>query len=164
MISPSDSNRKQSRHMHRAAPRTQLSAQATRRSKGEAGFTLVELLVVLVILVLIASIIGPRVIGYLGSSRSKAASVQIESLVTAVELFRIDVGRYPASSEGLDVLVKPSGGIAGWGGPYLAKAKVPPDPWGRPYLYEDGADGFRIRSLGGDGKEGGTGEDADLSN
>jgi general secretion pathway protein G len=134
------------------------------RGRGEAGFTLVELLVVLVILVLIASIVGPRVIGYLGSSRSKTADVQIESMVTAVELFRIDVGRYPTASEGLEALVRPVARISGWNGPYLAKADVPPDPWGRPYLYEAGDGGFRIRSFGGDGKEGGTGEDADISN
>lgn len=134
---------------------------------GEAGFTLVELLVVLVILVLIASIIGPRVVGYLGSSRSKTAQVQIESMVTAVELFRIDVGRYPTSAEGLPALVKPAGSIAGWNGPYLAKSEVPADPWGRPYLYEarsDAAGGFRIMSYGSDGKEGGAGEDGDVSN
>lgn len=150
--------------MEPATDRNLPSAEALRRHKGEAGFTLVELLVVLVILVLIASIIGPRVVGYLGSSRSKTASVQIESLVTAVELFRIDVGRYPTAGEGLGVLVQKSGDIPGWSGPYLAKATVPPDPWGRSYLYEDSDDGFRIRSLGGDGKEGGTGEDADISN
>ena len=134
---------------------------------GEAGFTLVELLVVLVILVLIASIIGPRVVGYLGSSRSKTAHVQIESLATAVELFRIDVGRYPTSSEGLEVLVKPVGNVPGWNGPYLAKAEVPVDPWGRVYVYEMGSQGgapFVIKTFGGDGKEGGTGEDADLAN
>src|SRR6478752_3535897 len=89
----------------------------SRRRKGEGGFTLVELLVVLVILVLLASIIGPRVIGYLGSSRVKAAHVQIESLVTAMELFHIDVGRYPSSSEGLTALVKSPGNIPGWNGP-----------------------------------------------
>ena len=136
---------------------------STHRAR-EAGFTLVELLVVLVILVLLASIIGPRVIGYLGSSRSKTADVQIESMVTAVELFRIDVGRYPSAAEGLQALVKPVGNIPGWNGPYLAKPDLPPDPWGRPYLYETGETGFRIRSYGGDGKEGGTGEDADISN
>lgn len=132
----------------------------------EAGFTLIELLVVLVILVLIASIIGPRVIGYLGSSRSKTATVQIQGLVTAVELFRIDVGRYPTEAEGLDVLVGAQGGIAGWNGPYLAKSALPSDPWGRPYLYETGRQdggGFRIRTYGADGKEGGSGEDADIS-
>jgi general secretion pathway protein G len=147
--------------------RTRIASSRRRGRSGEAGFTLVELLVVLVILVLIASIIGPRVIGYLGSSRAKTAQVQIESLVTAMELFRIDVGRYPTSAEGLDALVKPVGTIAGWNGPYLAKAALPADPWGRAYLYESGGTGgagFRITSYGGDGKEGGTGEDADITN
>lgn len=137
------------------------------RGDREAGFTLVELLVVLVILVLIASIVGPRVINYLGSSRTKVAGAQIESFVTALELFRIDVGHYPTSAEGLDALVNPSGNIPGWMGPYLAKPELPADPWGRPYLYEtgggNGAAVFRIKSYGGDGKEGGTGEDADIS-
>ena len=134
--------------------------------KGEGGFTLVELLVVLVILVLLASIIGPRVIGYLGSSRAKTAHIQIESLVTAMELFHIDVGRYPTTTEGLAALTKPPGNIPGWNGPYLAKGDVPLDPWGRPYLYESGQNGaaFAIKSLGADGKEGGTDENADVSN
>jgi general secretion pathway protein G len=147
--------------------RKRIETPANVHSAREAGFTLVELLVVLVILVLIASIVGPRVIGYLGSSRTKAANVQIESLVTAVELFRIDVGRYPTSAEGLEALVKPASNIKGWTGPYLAKPDLPADPWGRPYIYEtggqSGAAGFRIKSYGGDGKEGGTGEDADIS-
>ena len=134
---------------------------------GEAGFTLVELLVVLVILVLVASIIGPRVVGYLGSSRSKTAQVQMQGLTTALELFRIDVGRYPTPAEGLEVLVKPVGTIPGWNGPYLAKSDLPADPWGRAYVYESGGQGgpaFVIKSYGGDGKEGGTGEDADITN
>ena len=137
------------------------------RPDREAGFTLVELLVVLVILVLIASIVGPRVINYLGSSRTKVATAQIESLVTALELFRIDVGRYPTSAEGLDALVNQAGNIPGWMGPYLAKPELPADPWGRPYIYETGgergASGFRIKSYGADGKEGGADEDADIS-
>lgn len=148
--------------------RKRIETPAPRRSGREAGFTLVELLVVLVILVLIASIVGPRVINYLGSSRAKAANVQIESLVTAVELFRLDVGRYPTSAEGLGALVKAPGSVRGWAGPYLTKPDVPLDPWGRAYIYEAGGDGstagFRIRSYGGDGKEGGTGEDADIAN
>ena len=133
---------------------------------GEAGFTLVELLVVLVILVLLASIIGPRVIGYLGSSRSKTAHVQIEGLVTSLELFHIDVGRYPATSEGLDSLVKSTGKTPGWNGPYISKNTVPLDPWGQPYHYDSpGKKGpFDLYTYGRDGKEGGADEDADISN
>lgn len=133
---------------------------------GEAGFTLVELLVVLVILVLLASIIGPRVIGYLGSSKSKTAKIQIESLVTSLELFHVDVGRYPTTAEGLAALVKMDARVPGWNGPYLTKGTVPADPWGAAYHYE--APGktaaFDLYSLGRDGKEGGSDEDADIRN
>lgn len=138
---------------------------AAARSR-QAGFTLVELLVVLVILVLLASLVGPRVIGYLGSSRSKAAKVQIESLSSALELFKLDTGRYPTSSEGLRALVQaPSGGGA-WNGPYITKREVPSDPWGRPYNYRSpGQSGpFDIFSLGADNQQGGTGENEDISN
>ncbi len=137
-----------------------------RRTGRESGFTLVELLVVLVILVLLASIIGPRVIGYLGSSRTKTAQVQIQSLVTSIELYHVDVGRYPSTSEGLDALVKAAGNVPGWNGPYITKGAVPLDPWGKPYLYENPGRNnapFTIMSLGRDGKEGGTDEDADVS-
>jgi general secretion pathway protein G len=136
------------------------------KSNREAGFTLVELLVVLVILVLLASIIGPRVIGYLGSSRSKTAKVQIEGLVTSLELFHIDVGRYPTTSEGLEALVKTAAALPGWNGPYVSKNTVPADPWGQPYHYDSpGKKGaFDIFTLGRDGKEGGSGEDADITN
>lgn len=138
-----------------------------RRQPGdEAGFTLVELLVVLVILVLLASIIGPRVIGYLGSSRTKTAKVQIESLVTSLELFHIDVGRYPATNEGLEILVKPSTKLVGWSGPYITKGAIPLDPWGQPYRYQaPGKKGaFDLYTLGRDGKEGGSDEDSDVWN
>lgn len=141
------------------------AALAARRSySGEAGFTLVELLVVLVILVLLASIIGPRVIGYLGSSRAKTAQVQMESLVTSLELFHIDVGRYPSTAEGLNALVQQAGKSPGWNGPYLSKGSVPLDPWGQPYKYEaPGKKGpFDLYSFGRDGKEGGADEDADI--
>jgi general secretion pathway protein G len=137
-----------------------------RKQAGEAGFTLVELLVVLVILVLLASIIGPRVIGYLGSSRSKTAHVQIEGLVTSLELFHIDMGRYPTTSEGLDGLVKAPGKTPGWNGPYISKNTLPLDPWGQAYRYESpGKKGpFDLYTFGRDGKEGGTNEDADIWN
>ena len=149
-------------------PRKLKIAKRARQSRGTAedGFTLVELLVVLVILVLLASIIGPRVIGYLGSSRSKTAKVQIESLVTSVELFHIDVGRYPTTSEGLDGLVRQSGKVAGWNGPYIGKGSIPLDPWNQPYHYESpGKKGpIDLYTLGRDGKEGGADEDADIWN
>src|SRR5262245_52876065 len=102
---------------------------------GEAGFTLVELLVVMVILVLLAGLVAPRVMGYLSSSRTKTAKVQIESLSTSLELFKLDVGRYPSEREGLDALIARPGTTANWNGPYLQKNKVPADPWGQPYHY-----------------------------
>jgi general secretion pathway protein G len=139
---------------------------SSRQRSSEAGFTLVELLVVMVILVLLATLVAPRVVGYLGSSRSKSANVQIENLTTALELFYLDMGSYPTSDEGLDALVKPVTGKPGWNGPYLTKAVVPLDPWGRPYRYAyPGKRGkFDVYTLGRDDKEGGTGEDADYWN
>jgi general secretion pathway protein G len=137
-----------------------------RRAGGEAGFTLVELLVVLVILVLLASLVAPRVVGYLGSSRTKAAKVQIQSIATALELYKVDTGRYPTSSEGLKALVEAPTGSTVWSGPYLTKKEVPADPWGRPYAYRSpGQHGpFDISSLGADNQPGGTGENEDVAN
>jgi general secretion pathway protein G len=131
----------------------------------EAGFTLVELLVVMVILVLLASLVAPRVIGYLGSSRTKSAKVQIESLSTSLELFKLDTGRYPNDREGLDALVQRPNDAKNWSGPYLKKDKVPLDPWGKPYHYRfPGQRGpFDIYSLGADNREGGEGEDQDVT-
>jgi general secretion pathway protein G len=136
-----------------------------RRGRGEAGFTLVELLVVLVILVLLASLVAPRVIGYLGSSRTKAAKVQIESLTTALELYKVDIGRYPSTSEGLKALVVSPPGVTSWNGPYLTKKDVPNDPWGKPYSYRSpGQHGaFDISSLGADNQQGGDGENQDIN-
>jgi general secretion pathway protein G len=131
----------------------------------EAGFTLVELLVVMVILVLLASLVGPRVIGYLGSSRTKTAKVQIESLSTSLELFKLDTGRYPSEREGLKALVERPAEAKNWNGPYLKKDQLPTDPWGQPYYYrypgQRGA--FDIFSLGADSREGGDGEDQDVA-
>lgn len=131
----------------------------------QAGFTLVELLVVLVILVLLASLVGPRVVGYLGSSRVKAAKVQIEGLSSALELYRLDTGRYPSSEEGLKALVQAPAGVETWKGPYLTKKEVPSDPWNRPYNYRSpGQHGpFEIFSLGADNQVGGTGENEDIT-
>lgn len=136
-----------------------------RGREGEAGFTLIELLVVMVILVLLAGLVAPRVMGYLGGSRTKTAKVQIESLTTSLELFKLDVGRYPREGEGLAVLVARPGNVANWNGPYLQKDKVPADPWGNAYQYRFPGRGgrFEIWSLGADGQEGGTGEDQDVA-
>jgi general secretion pathway protein G len=152
--------------VHRRRAAAAASPRRRRGSRGEAGFTLVELLVVMVILVLLASLVAPRVIGYLGSSRTKTAKVQIESLSTALELFKLDTGRYPSDQEGLNALVERPSEARSWNGPYLQKDRVPEDPWGRPYRYrfpgERGA--FEIFTFGADDREGGEGEDQDVAN
>lgn len=151
------------RNLRNLKCRRKASPDGTR--SGEAGFTLIELLVVMVILVLLASLVAPRVIGYLGSSRTKSAKVQIESLSTSLELYKLDTGRYPDAREGLNALVQRPGDVPGWNGPYLKKDKVPPDPWGQPYIYRyPGKHGpFDILTLGADKKEGGQGEDQDVA-
>ena len=132
--------------------------------KDEDGFTLVELLVVLVILALLAALVGPKVIGYMSASRVKTAHVQIASYQTALELYHLDLGRYPQSAEGLRALGTAPAGSAGWAGPYLDKA-VANDPWGNPYAYAATADGasYTLLSLGADGKAGGAGDNADIA-
>ena len=135
-------------------------AAAPRRS---AGFTLIELLVVLVILTLLAGLVGPRVLDQLGGAKSKTAGVQIADLDKSLELFKLDVGRYPSTEEGLDALVKKPGNVNGWNGPYL-KGGVPTDPWNHPYRYANSGGNIEIVSLGADGAPGGDGENADIRN
>jgi general secretion pathway protein G len=129
------------------------------------GFTLIELLVVLAILGLLAGLVGPRVLGQLGGAKSKTAAVQIKDLESAIELFKLDVGRFPNAQESLDALVSRPGSANGWNGPYLKKG-LPKDPWDRPYQYRfPGQHGeFDIFSLGADGNPGGDGENADVGN
>lgn len=133
--------------------------------KKSSGFTLLELLVVIVIIGLLAAYVGPKYFSQLGKSEVTIAKAQIEAFEKSLDTFRLDVGRYPSTEEGLAaLLVAPATATAKWNGPYLKKS-VPPDPWGHAYQYK--APGtkaeFEITSLGRDGQPGGSGEDADIS-
>lgn len=142
---------------------TTLTRLCARTRRGERGFTLVELLVVMVILGLLAALVVPAYLGRERKARSQAARTQIELLGTALDTFRLDVGRYPSSQEGL-VALQEGRGIPGWDGPYLKKG-VPADPWGRPFLYvAPGEHGeYDLFTYGADGAPGGDGDARDLA-
>lgn len=128
-----------------------------------SGFTLLELLVVLAILGLLAAFVAPRYFDQLDRSNAKIAQSQLRALSEALDHYRLDVGRYPSTEQGLAALTTAPAGETRWNGPYLKRA-VPLDPWGRPFVYKGPADGKdpELGSLGRDGRPGGTGEDADL--
>jgi general secretion pathway protein G len=132
-------------------------------AKADRGFTLLELLVVMVIIGLLAGYVGPKLFGQIGKSEVKVARAQVEGLVKALDQYRIDVGRYPSTTQGLAALVTRPDSEPKWSGPYLAKA-VPMDPWGKPYIYRSpGQHGdFDLLTFGPDGKPGGTGESAEI--
>jgi general secretion pathway protein G len=125
----------------------------------EDGFTLIEILVVITIIGLLMSLVGPRVLTYLSESKVKAATIQEQSFASSLDLFYLDLGHYPSTSEGLAALVQRPAGETGWNGPYLQKGYVPNDPWGHPYSYRSPSEHgpYEIVSLGSSGKEGGTG-------
>ena len=131
----------------------------------QRGFTLLELLVVMVIIGLLAGYVGPKYFAQIGKSEVKAARAQIDALEKALDQYRLDVGRYPTSENGLAALMKRPPSENRWQGPYLRK-EVPADPWGQPYQYaQPGEHGeFDLFSLGKDGKPGGEGEAADIGN
>lgn len=131
-----------------------------------SGYTLLELLVVLVVLGLLAAIATPQLLRVLGGAKSDTAKLQIDALSASLEYYFLDTGAYPSQEQGLHVLWQSPSNSINWNGPYVQKASQLEDPWGRPYLYrrssETGA--FEIVSLGADGKEGGEGQNADVSN
>ena len=131
------------------------------------GFTLIELLVVLVILGLLAALVGPRILGRVGGAKQEVAKSQIAMLEAALDQYRLDVGRYPSTEEGLRALIEPPQDEElrkHWRGPYLKKPKIPKDPWGHEYQYRSpGEHGeYDLWSYGADGLPGGEGEDADI--
>jgi len=136
-----------------------------RRARGgDAGFTLVEILVVITIIGLIMALVGPRVLNSLAESKVKAARIQVESFASSLDLFYLDAGRYPTTSEGLAALAQRPGGVDAWNGPYLRTGQVPNDPWGHAYVYRSpGEHGpYDLVSYGADGQQGGTGTAADI--
>ncbi|OWV82242.1 type II secretion system protein GspG [Rhizobium sp. R634] len=148
------------RHMLRNEDRTRARVQATE------GFTLVELLVVLAIIGLIAALVAPQVLKYLGSAKVDTTKAQIKNIENALELYYIDVGHYPSTEEGLEALSQaPTDGSA-WNGPYLKKSGTFLDAWGTAYQYKSPAEEkpYQVISLGRDRKAGGDGQDADLHN
>jgi general secretion pathway protein G len=147
-----------------AQPFFKPAAIGRRRRNSQAGFTLVEMLVVITIIGLIMALVGPRVLNYLGESKAKAAKIQIESFSSALDLYFLDLGRYPNTSEGLVALTR-AANVAGWNGPYLRGGVVPNDPWGHAYIYRAPGERspYEIMSLGSDGQEGGSGTATDIA-
>ncbi|WP_232504464.1 type II secretion system major pseudopilin GspG [Sulfuricella denitrificans] len=130
------------------------------------GFTLLELLVVMVIIGLLAGYVGPKYFAQIGKSEIKTAKAQINALGKALDQYRLDTGHYPSTSQGLSALTAQPSGETKWDGPYLQKNTVPPDPWSKPYIYKQpGEHGdYDLLSYGHDGQPGGTGEAADITN
>jgi len=129
-----------------------------------AGFTLLELLVVLVILGMLAGLVGPRVMKFLSGAKSDTARLQLKNLSATLDMYKLEVGRYPTTDEGLEALVQQPAGASHWNGPYLKEKQVPKDPWGQDYHYRSPGEHGEIDlySLGADNAEGGDGESRDI--
>jgi general secretion pathway protein G len=135
------------------------------RRTRQAGFTLIEMMVVMVIIGLLMALVGPNLIGRVEKSKVQAARIQIEELSSVLDMYRLDVGRYPTTAETLAALRQRPSGIDRWDGPYLKK-DVPKDPWDRPYTYRSPGEGGRpydLFSYGGDGTQGGAGDGQDIA-
>ncbi len=133
--------------------------------RSDAGITLMEILVVLVIMTVVAAFVAPRVIGYISRSQEDVAVAQMGAIATSLELFYIDVGRYPTEEEGLQSLVDAPADLDSWRGPYLRQDSGLIDPWGEPYGYtltQEGVEGFELISYGRDKVPGGDGPDSDI--
>lgn len=130
-----------------------------------AGFTLLELLIVMIIIGLLAALIGPKMIGRVGESRQTVAKQQVEGFGSALEMYKLDTTKYPTQEQGLEALVSEPQGVNNWKGPYLKKKFIPKDPWGNEYIYTyPGANGdYDIVSYGADGNTGGDDEDKDVA-
>lgn len=135
-----------------------------RRTRFYGGFTLIELMVVMVILGLLAALVVPKMFGKVGKAKQKTTFVQIELFGTALDTLSLDTGRYPTTSEGLQALITQPGEMEEWDGPYLKKMEIPLDPWGKPYHYEaPGSHGdYDLFSFGADNAEGGEGKNQDI--
>jgi general secretion pathway protein G len=137
-----------------------MKENAKRRDR---GFTLIEIMVVVIIIGLLAALVGPRLFGKVSTAKLKATKAQIELFGTALDTFRLDTGRYPTTEEGLKALREKPSGVENWQGPYLPK-EIPVDPWNKPYVYRSpGQQGdYDLISYGLDGAEGGEGENQDI--
>ena len=135
-------------------------------SQRESGFSLLELLAVLVILGILAGVFAPKFLGQAESAKRKAAKLEIDQIGQSLDLYKLEIGRYPTTQEGLAALVTAPAGVTNWNGPYLKKTTVPKDPWGNEYKYTSpGAENrpYDIVSFGSDGKEGGDGDGKDIT-